>query len=103
MSSKFTAKVVYESGLTTDVVIGQRELAAVEAQPFARLGNPGQFLTLRYAAYDALRRANQLPRDGKGQAVAFDAWDDLVDEVTDPDEDTAESPDPTQPVPPAEN
>jgi hypothetical protein len=97
MSSKFAATVHYDDGTTADVVIGQRELAAFEAQPFAT-GVRQPLLQIRFGAFEALRRAGRLPRDRKGQPLIFDAWDDLVDEVAAEDDD--EEPDPTQPAAP---
>ncbi len=97
MSSKFGATVHYEDGNTADVIIGQRELAAFEAQPFAN-GGRQPMLQARFCAFEALRRTNRLPRDKRGNPVIFDAWDDQVDEVTDkPDEDEPASVDPTTP------
>lgn len=93
---KLPTIVRYEDGEEVSVTIGQRELAAFEAQPFARPG--ARFLQLRYAAWDALRRAGRLPRGRKGEPVAFDAWDELVDEVFDAEEEG--EPDPTQPSAP---
>lgn len=101
MSTKFDATVLYEDGTTAAVTIGQRELAAVEAQPFAGAGGVMTLLRVRYAAYDALRRTGRLPRDKRQNPVTFDRWDDLVDEVVADDEDDDE-PDPTTPGRPAE-
>jgi hypothetical protein len=95
---KMSVTVQYESGEEVSCTIGQRELAAFEAQPFARPG--ARFLQLRFAAWDALRRAGQLPRGRKGEPLTFDAWDELVDEVIDAEEDEGVEADPTAPTPP---
>jgi hypothetical protein len=98
MASKFDVLVRYEDGTEDKAHIGQRNLAAFEAQPFAT-GVRQTTLLLRYAAYDSLRRAGRLPRGRKGETASWEEWDDLVDEVVDAD--AGEEPDPTQPAAPA--
>jgi hypothetical protein len=98
MSTKFDVLVRYEEGAEVKATIGQRNLAAFEAQPF---GNAhGALLRLRYAAYDSLRRLGRLPRGASGREPAtWEEWDDLVDEVNDAGGEG--EPDPTQPAAPA--
>lgn len=100
-TSKFDAVVEYEDGTKVEVKVGQRELAAFEAQPMSQFGGGRGLLRMRFAAFEALRRTHRLPLGSKGQPVTFDEWDELVDQVTDPE--PAEPADPTPPDQPAES
>lgn len=86
----FDLLVKYEDGTEATVSVGQREMAAWE------LAGHGSSVTVldtapmaffRFAAYKALRRLGQLPENKiKGAVMPFEAWDDLVEEVHEPDE-----------------